>query len=121
MIIRALDGQHDFQFGKGLQSYLKDNNAIALNVQTRLLSFLNDCFFDAAAGIDWIQLLSNRATKEEIILNCRGVILQSYGVVRVNSITINSFDNRNLNLTYVIDTIFTKRFSSTVSNSLEVV
>lgn len=121
MIIRALDGSHDWQLGKGLQSYLRDNDAIAENVQTRLLSFLNDCWFDTTAGIDWIRLLSTRSTKEEIILSCRGIILQSYGVVRVNSINLNSFDNRNLSLTYNIDTIFTRRFSSTISNSLEAV
>lgn len=121
MIIRALDGQHDFQFGKGLQTYLKNDNAIAENIQTRLLSFLNDCFFDSTAGIDWIRLLGNRASKEEIILNCRGIILQSYGVVRVNTILINSYDNRNLNLTYDINTIFTQRFSSSLINTLEAV
>ena len=121
MIIRALNGEHDWQFGKGLQSYLKENNAIAENVQTRVLSFLNDCWFDSNAGIDWIRLLGSRATQQEIILNVRGVILQSYGVVKVNSVLINSYDHRNLNLTYNMDTIFTKRFSSTLSNSLEAV
>lgn len=115
MIFRALTIDYDWEFGKGIQSYLKDTQAIGMNIRTRLLSFLNDCFFDSQAGIDWIRLLGTRSTKEEIILNCRAIILQSFGVTKVNSIS-SEFTNRNLSLTYEINTIFSQGFS----DSLEV-
>lgn len=117
MIIRALTGTHDWQFGKGKESYLRNDQAIMLNVKTRLLSFYQDCFFDSEFGIDWINLMSNRSTQQEIILNCRGVILQSYGIVKVNSIDVLEITNRRIQLTYNADTIFTRRISSTVEVS----
>lgn len=117
MIIRALDSDHDFQFGKGIQSYLRGSQAIGLNVKTRLLSFLNDCFFDSQTGIDWVRLLGTRSTEQEIVLNCRGVVLQSEGVVKVNTLeALLARTTRRMVITYNIDTIFSRRFS----DSLEV-
>lgn len=117
MIIRALTGSHDWQFGKGKESYLRDDQAIMLNVKTRLLSFYQDCFFDSEFGIDWFNLMSNRSTEQEIILNCRGMILQSYGIVKVNSIEILEITNRHIQLTYNADTIFTRGLSNSVEVS----
>lgn len=110
MIIRALDTNHDFTFGRGKNSYLSKQLAIAENIDTRLLSFFNDCFFDTQAGIDWFRLLGTKSTEQEIILSCRRVILQSYGVVRVNRFSV-SYTGRNLRLEYNIDTIFTSQFT----------
>jgi len=116
MIIRALDVNHDWTFGKGKSNYLNQQLAIAENVQTRLLSFLNDCYFDLDAGIDWFNLMGTMGvTDQEIELTCRAVILQSYGVVKVNSISINrNRTSRNIYITYNIDTIFTSQFSQTL-------
>ena len=113
MIIRALDGSGDWQFGKGGESLLKDNNAIALNIQTKLLCFFRDCWFDPNFGIDWLRLLGSKSTKEEILLNVRGIILQAYGVVRVNSIDV-VLNGRSATLSYSIDTIFTQKVSQIV-------
>lgn len=106
MIFRALDGTGDWMFGKGLQSYLKDNNAIAMNVQTRILCFFRDCWFDPDFGIDWMRLLGSKATKEEILLNVRRIILQSYGVKKCNFIDIIIRD-RGATISYNMDTLFT--------------
>ena len=97
--------------GKGKQDFLRDNDAIAENIQTRLLSFLNDCPFDLQAGIDWFTLLGQKSTQQEIILNCKGTILKSFGVVRVNSIKAMVESARSLRVEYNIDTIYTKQFS----------
>lgn len=110
MIIRALDINGDFAFGIGKNNYLNGQMGIAENVKTRLLSFVGDCFFDTQAGIDWFRLLGTHSTEQEIILSCRRVILQSYGVVRVNRFSV-SYTGRSLRLEYNIDTIFTSQFS----------
>lgn len=113
MIIRSLDGDHDWNFGQGIQTYLTNNDAIAENIQTRLLEILNDCYFNLSAGIDWIRFLSTKGTLQEIQLSCKSVILKSYGVVRVNSIT-PVLNGRDLLVTYNIDTIFTKQLTQTI-------
>lgn len=110
MIIRALDNNHDFTFGLGLQNYLRDQNAVALNIKTRLLSFFNNCFFDLEAGIDWFRLLGTKNTEQELQLQCRSVILQSYGVIKINSFS-SSIQNRGAIIQYNIDTIFSSKFS----------
>jgi hypothetical protein len=115
MKIRALDGTGDFQFGKGLQSYKYENNAIAQNIQTRLLSFLNNCWFDLDAGIDWTRLLGSRGTQKEIELSAQAMILQSYGVIRINRIVSTlKRTSRSMSLQYNIDTIYSSNIESTV-------
>lgn len=110
MIIRALDSLGDWTFGIGKNNYFFDQKAIVENIQTRLLSFFRDCFFDMNAGIDWFRLLGTKSTEQEIILSCRRVILQSYGVAKVNDISV-SYTGRDLRLVYNIDTIYTSKFS----------
>jgi hypothetical protein len=116
MIFRSIDGVGDWLLGKGKSSYQYNNGAIALNIQTTLLSFLNDCFFDTQAGIDWIRLLGTKATENEIKLSVRAAILKCYGVVRVNSVNIYYNGNtRNLNLSYNIDSIFTSQYQQSLA------
>ncbi len=118
MIIRALTSDHDWTFGQGKSNYLSNNNAIAENIQTRLLSFLGDCFFDMQAGIDWISLLGTKNTKDEIVLSCKAVISNSYGVVRVNSVDIVATnDIRRAVITYNIDSIFSTSFTQSTGVS----
>ncbi len=115
MKIRALDGNHDFMFGKGLSSYNFNNQAIGENIQTRLMSWLNDCWFDADAGLDWPRLLGSRNTKSLIELSVRAIILQSYGVLRVTKIILDfQGEARNLVLNYSVDTIFSTNVEGTV-------
>ena len=112
MIIRAIDANHDWTFGKGTENYLFGNQAIGENVQTRLLSFLNNCFFDMNAGIDWFTYLGLPNKSQEIVLRARAVILQSYGVVSVTSLNIAINDpKRSAILTYTINTIYTQNYT----------
>jgi hypothetical protein len=111
MIIRAIDGDNDWMFGKGKQSYLSGQEAVGENIKTRLQCFINNCFFDMNAGIDWIRLLGTKGTETEIILTCRAIILQSYGVVKVNSILPLINSNRNLTLSYNINSVFTNSYA----------
>ena len=114
MRIRSLDLNHDWNFGQGKQDYNINQADIAENVQTRLLCFKNDCFFLMNGGIDWLRLMGTKNTLQEILLTIRAVILASYGVVRVNSISPSVDDNRKLTVSYSIDTIFSKYFTQTI-------
>lgn len=113
MRFRQLDSIGDWQFGQGLQSYATNNNAIALDIKTSLLSFYKDCWFDPTAGVDWLRLMGMPGTQSEIQLNVRGIILQTYGVTQVNSINVIQ-QGRSLTISYNINTIFSQNFSDIV-------
>lgn len=115
MRIRAIDTNHDWTFGKGKQDYKTAEKAIAQDVQTKLLEFLNDCFFNMEAGIDWIGLMRQKETKNQIALSCRSVILKAEGVVRVNSVSVyHAFTSRALSISYSIDTTYTRNLNQSV-------
>ena len=115
MKIRAIDTNSDWMFGKGIQSYALDNNAIGENIKTRIMCFYKDCWFDQNSGIDWFRLLGSKGTQGEIELTIRGIILQSYGVVRIDSLSVSSDSiERSLSVQYVIDTIYSQNYSNTV-------
>lgn len=107
MRVRALDVNHDWTFGTGKNNYLVGNNAIAQNIDTRLLSFLGDCFFDTGAGIDWFNLLGS---KNELALNLAitAVILNTVGVTGLLQVSINLDINRNLTVVYRVQTTFSQ-------------
>lgn len=115
MIIRALTTDHDWTFGKGKENYRFAEAAIAENVQTRILSFLGNCYFDIAAGIDWFTYFGVPNKSQEIIYRVRAVILQSYGVVSVNSINLQiDASTRHAILDYNINTIYTQNYTETL-------
>ncbi len=110
MIHRNLDINHDWQFGKGRENFMFNNDAIGINIKTRLLSFFNDCFFDTDAGIDWFKLLDRnyRPVLERAI---RAIIVQSYGVVALKDLVIEYNENRKLIASYSVDTIFRNNYA----------
>ena len=119
IIIRALDSLGDWTFGLGKQNYLSTQKAINLNIQTRLLEFLNNAFWNMDAGMDWTRLLGTPGTKQEITLSSRSIILNSYGVNSVNSISIvYSRSTRNIILSYNINTIYTSNFNAELQVNL---
>ena len=113
MRFRSLDGTGDWNFGQGLESYAVDDNAIAFDVQTKVMSFFKDCWFDPTAGIDWLRLLGTKSTAQEIQLSIRGAILQAAGVTKVNSVDF-VYQGRKLTVSYNINTIFSNNSSDIV-------
>lgn len=109
MTFRALDSDGDWEWGNGRSSYATDERAIELNVQTRLGFWLNDFFNAMQFGIDWRNLLGGKspAADQAIILQTRVMLVQSYGVVRI--VTVSASKNsqtRRLTISFVIDTLF---------------
>lgn len=111
MSFRAIDGAGDWSFGSGRGNYFRDAAAIAANVRTRLLFWLNDCFFALEDGVDWRNLLGGKrpAAEQAIVLQCRTVIIESFGVVKIVSVTsFFATAPRRLTVNYTIDTIFSR-------------
>lgn len=112
MKFRSLDNNGDWNFGNGLQNYITNEGAILLNLKTRLLSFLGDCYFDRTAGIDWFNLLTLKSTNEnlELIgLEITKIINSTEGITNINDFNLSyKNDDRNLILEYNVDTIFSE-------------
>ncbi len=117
MIIRGLDSNGDFTFGAGIANYLSGDPAIAENISTRLYSWLNDCFFDTQAGIDWLNRLGSLGQKSLLDADIRRIILQSYGVTAITSFS-SSLSARKYNANYQIDTIFSQAYQNSISQNL---
>lgn len=118
MIIRKIDPTtRDWQFGKGLASYATAEQAINENIQTRLLSWIGDCFFDLSMGIDWTGRLDT-GQQANLVAEVSALIFKSFGVVAVNSVTPIYDENSRLEtIIYNIDTIYSSGFIAQIENA----
>lgn len=103
MIVRALDGDGDWEFGKGKNDYKRGINALQQNIKTRLMSFLGDCFFDITAGVDWFNLLG---AKDQLALelSVSTIILNTEDVTGLLLLQLSVSPNRRMTLTYRVQT-----------------
>lgn len=109
MIHRQLDSNEDWVFGKGKQSFLNGNAAIALNIKTWLKSWQNDCFFAPNDGAPWSQILGQKS-KDIVTLSIKNQLLNCYGVVAVTDFSLKVDEKRNAKLTFVIDTFYSQNY-----------
>lgn len=110
MSFRNLDTNHDWVFGTGRNAYVQENQEIGLNIETLLLSFLGDCFFATNEGIDWFNLLDYRyQDKLENIV--QETIIQTPGVTGINSVDVVIGVNRQIRITYDIQTIYSSSYT----------
>ncbi len=115
MRIRNLDDNGDWTFGKGLQDYLVDQDAILLNLKTRLLSFLGDCFFAKQEGIDWFNFLGSK-NQDQINIAVIKVINSSEGINDVTSVDFFlDSQTRVFTLNYTIATVFSASSQETLT------
>ena len=110
MIVRAIDGNHDWTFGNGQQNYLTGNAAIAQMINTSLQSFLGDCFFDIYAGLDWFNLLGAK-DKVRLQLAINAVILGVDGVVALLNSSVSTDSTRKITITYSVNTVYTQNIT----------
>lgn len=101
MRFRNIDNNGDWCFGKGRNSYLSGNDALMMNIKTRLLEFLGDCFWDTGKGIDWWGLLGGKDIRR-VVVDVQRTVLQSYMVKRIVSLDY-VLKNRTLYITLSIE------------------
>ena len=107
MIVRAIDVNHDWEYGKGLNDYKSGNLAVAQTINTRLSSFLGDCFFDANAGIDWFNFLGGSKNQLALNLAISATILNTTNVTGILQLSIELDDvTRNLTVQYQVQTSY---------------
>ncbi len=114
MLFRNLDASNDWTFGKGKGDYVDQNAAIGLNIKTRILSWVGDCFFDLKAGIDWVNRLGSKNQRNLLEIDLRRIILQSEGVTG-----ILSFDTvlvgRKFTANYSVNTVYSKEYRDSLT------
>ena len=112
---RSLDADLDWTWGAGRQNYATLENAINLDIATALKVFLGEIFWATNVGVDWWNLLGGK-NETAIILQTRSTIIAREGVQRITSLvpTLNR-RTRNLNLTYAIDTKYSRALQGSVS------
>lgn len=102
-MIRATDGG-DWTFGNSLANYKVEREEVSQNVNSRLRSYLGDCFFDLASGIDWFLILGTKDAAQ-VDLSVRNEILNTDNVLGINEFKMNLI-SRRLVLEYSINTSF---------------
>lgn len=106
MIVRSIDADNDWRFGKGRNDYKKDQKAVSQSLKTRLQSFLGDCFFALNEGIDWFNLLGSKNILE-LRLAISAMILNTTDVTEIVSVNlIRSAETRSLTIQYEVNTVF---------------
>lgn len=116
MIFRELDDSGDWLFGKGSNNFLRGNDAIGLNIKTRLLSWVNDCFFALDAGIDWINRMGLKNQQDLLSTELKSLILKSVGVTGINSLSVD-LTGRDFTASYDINTIYTLNYQNQVESA----
>lgn len=113
MITRQVDALHDWSFGNGKENYLSEQNAVGQNIKTRILSFVNDCFFAPTDGIDWFTHLGS---KNQLGLKnaIAKIILNTTGVYSLDELNFNLSETRQLAVEYQVTTLWSESLKSSV-------
>ena len=117
MAFRNLDGNGDWTFGKGANNYLRGNEAVGLDIRTRILSWVNDCFFDLPAGIDWINRLGLLGQADLLEADIRRIITATDNVTAINDFNVSVVD-RDFSIFLNIDTIFSSDYETQLEISV---
>lgn len=105
MRVRALDGDGDWQFGKGRNDYKQGLKTVVQNIKTRLMSFLGDCFFATGDGIDWFNLLGSKETLG-LELSVAATILNTSEVTGLLQLSVSLDSERRVFINYQAATIY---------------
>lgn len=98
----------DWVFGKGKNDYLKNDDAIAYDIKTKLSIFKTECFFDQEAGLAWFDLLGQK-NQDILLLNIKSKIMEVDGVLSVTNVIFNLDNNtRNFMIQWWVNTINTQ-------------
>lgn len=114
MSVRAIDQNRDWVFGQGRQSYKTNEEELGQMINTRVLSFLNDCFFATNEGIDWWNLLERGRQNEELLKRSISLtILQTEGVTAINSVELLR-QGRDIKIYYDVQTIYSQSYQQQI-------
>ena len=94
MRTRTVDGNWDWNFGKGLNDYADDALGVAYSVKMRVLSWLGDCFFAMEDGIDWKNILGSKNTKEQADQSIKEIVVSDPEITELVYFESNVVDRK---------------------------
>lgn len=105
-IVRAIDANGDWLFGKGQNDYKRRVDALVQNIQTRCLSFLGDCFFSLTSGINWFNLLGPGQELNLQLALSATILNTDPNITGILVLTVNLGANRDFTITYKVQTTY---------------
>lgn len=105
MRVRGLDANGEWLFGKGKSDYKYDINALAQIIQTRLKSFLNNCFFATNDGIDWFNLMGSKNLRD-LRLAVASTILNTEGISTLAEVNLSISADRRVTIEYSVVSVY---------------
>lgn len=110
MIVSALVKDDDWGFGRGRANYIAGGAAIAQKAKCRIRSFKNDNPLNMDDNIDWMYLLSEKNTEQEILREIERVTLATNGVMRITALSMEVNKSlRSQKIELSIETVFDKQ------------
>lgn len=106
MRIRKNDNDNDWMFGNSDNTFMVNNGAgVAQKVKTRLQEWLNDCFFNQQAGIDYKVRMGQRGQRAQLDDDIKRVISETEEVVLLSEYSSELYD-RELRVNFAFYHIF---------------
>lgn len=105
MRFRVLDENHDWCIGRGQNDYASGSLAVSYDLKTKILSWLNDCFFDMDSGLNWQKFLGGKFQKAEIDSAIKNTIISDEEVAEIVYFD-SSIANRNYTCSARVKTIY---------------
>jgi len=110
-IVRRIDDDGDWTFGQGKSNYISKSPAIIQSINTRLMEFLGDCYFNQAAGIDWFSHLGSK-DKAALNLSVSAIIVNTENVTGILQLTVTLNAARLLSISYSAETVYSTTVAS---------
>ena len=93
MRIRKNDKDGDWVFGNSSATLYVDNGlAVAQKIKTRLLEWVDDCFFNRSAGIDYRVRMGQRGQRALLDEDIRRIIVETEEVVLLSEYNSSLYD-----------------------------
>lgn len=119
MRIRNLDDNWDWTFGQSQLNYVKERQAIELDIQMRLKEWYKDCFFRLLKGIPWSIRLGYPKQKDLMDLDIKSTILSIEGVLNISDFE-SMVNNRRYRCTCKVYHQYSSSFSTITFDTNEV-
>ena len=117
MIVRELDNNHDWTFGRGFANYLNGSDSIAQCVKTKLLALKRDWFLNRDDGIAWFDYLTKNPNTKQLEIDVRTEIFKVEGVLNIDEFDI-LLDPENRQ--FLIQITYTDKFNNINEASINV-
>ncbi|WP_392563446.1 hypothetical protein RHO13_08565 [Orbus wheelerorum] len=88
MIVRELDKNHDWTFGRGKANYLSQSDAIKQCIKTKILALKGNWILNADEGIAWFDYLTKNPNVAQLERDVKNAIASIDGVTEIISFDI---------------------------------